>query len=51
MRADFNLKTPKLNLAAHAWQARGPGFESPMLHPVFVNSILALTSLERERCA
>src|SRR5205823_1003102 len=31
-RSEFNLETPKLNVAALAWQARGPGFESPMLH-------------------
>src|SRR5438552_7966037 len=34
-RADFNLNKAMLNLIAHAWQARGPGFESPMLHPRF----------------
>jgi hypothetical protein len=31
-RADPNLETANLNVAALAWQARGPGFESPMLH-------------------
>jgi hypothetical protein len=25
-----------------SWQARGPGFESPMLHPDWLNSKLAL---------
>ncbi len=31
-RSDFDLKRPKLNVLAYDWQARGPGFESPMLH-------------------
>ncbi len=45
-RADSNLKTPKLNVAAHAWQARGRRFESAMLHPPFLNSDLALKTFE-----
>ena len=28
------------------WQARGPGFESPMLHPLLLNSELALDTRE-----
>jgi hypothetical protein len=31
---------------ARAWQARGPGFESPMLHPSSLNSKLAVSASE-----
>src|SRR6266849_5641335 len=31
---------------ARAWQARGPGFESPMLHSSSLNSKLAVNSRE-----
>ena len=40
-----NLDSGQLNVAAHAWQARGPGFESPMLHRN-LNSELALDLAE-----
>ena len=46
-RADSNLKTPNLNLAVHAWQARASGVRIPDA-PQNLISILALIANERQ---
>src|SRR4051812_49423110 len=47
-RRETELKTACLNWVALAWQARGPGFESPMLHPSIVE-LDSGTHLDRVR--